>query len=210
MRVFLLLRRAMTHRASMLFAAVALITACASQVGPFTWVNDYVTQNPAATDSRYVIAPGDLIAIQVFDNDKVSARGRVRSDGRIAVPLINDVAVAGKTPTQVASDVERLLKEGRYIIAPRVNVVVEEVPQVRVTVLGAVSRAGNYALDQGSGVAEALASAGGLTEFAHKDRIFVLRKAPTQVRIRFTFASLTATGPASAFRLKAGDVITVE
>ncbi len=210
MRLNSVVRRVLRLHAVMPLLAVVLGAGCAASTGQFVWADTYVTRDPTAAETRYLIAPGDLIAVQVFDNDKVSTRGRVRSDGKLAVPLINDVVVVGKTPVQVAGDVERMLKEGRYILSPRVNVVVEEVPQIRVTVLGAVSRAGNYPLDQGSGVAEALASAGGLTEFAHKDRIFVLRKVPTPVRIRFTFASLTATGPASAFRLKLGDVITVE
>ena len=51
---------------------------------------------------------------------------------------------------------------------------------------------------------------GGLTDFAHKDRIFVVRKLPTAVRIRFTFQSLTDTGAASRFRMQQGDIIVVE
>jgi polysaccharide biosynthesis/export protein len=80
-----------------------------------------------------------------------------------------------------------------------------------VYVLGAVKTAGKYPLPPGSGVAEALALAGGLTEFAHKDRIFVLRHTPKPVLIRFTFDAITGqTGPAAAFRLQPGDVVKVE
>jgi len=202
-------RYAASRMLAMILLAV-LTAGCAASTGQFVWASDYVSRDPATADSKYVIGSGDLIAIQVYDNDKVSIRSRVRSDGKVAMPLVNDVLVAGKTPSQAALDVEKALRDGRFILAPRVNVVVEDIPAVRVTVLGAVARAGNLSLDQGAGVAEALAGAGGLTEFAHKDRIFVLRKSPVAARIRFTFAALTATGAASAFRLKQGDVVVVE
>ncbi|MCC7053613.1 MAG: polysaccharide biosynthesis/export family protein [Gemmatimonadaceae bacterium] len=198
-------------RRATLGAAAALLAACAPPSGaPFVWANDYVARDPSAADAQYVVGVGDLLAVQVFDNDKISGRGRVRSDGKLSLPLVSDVLVAGKTPAQVAADVQKALKDGNFVLNPRVNVVVEDVLPVKVTVLGAVSRAGNYAVEPGSGVAEALAGAGGLTEFAHKDRIFVLRKVPTAVRIRFTFASLTEMGPASRFRLQQGDIVVVE
>jgi polysaccharide biosynthesis/export protein len=206
--------RAVRRVASLLAAAVVLVGAsgCASggSGGPFVWAPEYVSRTPSAANSAYVVGVGDLIAVQVYDNEKISTRGRVRSDGKLAIPLINDVVVAGKTPTEVAADVEKALKDGNMVLAPRVNVVVEDVLPIRITVLGAVSRAGTYSVDAGSGVAEALAGAGGLTEFAHKDRIFVLRKVPSPIRIRFTFASLTDTGPAGSFKLQQGDIVVVE
>lgn len=193
-----------------MFLLVALTAGCAASTGQFVWASDYLSREPGTANGTYVIGVGDLIAVQVYDNDKVSTRSRVRSDGKIAMPLVNDVLIAGRTPSQAAQDVEKALRDGRFILTPRVNIVVEDIPAVRVTVLGAVARAGNLSLDQGAGVAEALAGAGGLTEFAHKDRIFVLRKSPVAARIRFTFSSLTSAGAASAFRLKQGDVVVVE
>jgi polysaccharide export outer membrane protein len=68
-----------------------------------------------------------------------------------------------------------------------------------------------YTLDNNAGVAEALASAGGLTEFAHRDQIFVIRRNPTPVRIRFTYSALAeARGQAATFRLKPGDVVVAQ
>jgi polysaccharide biosynthesis/export protein len=206
--------RTVRRLASLFAAAVVMAGAsgCASggNGGPFVWAPEYVARTPSAANSAYVVGVGDLIAVQVYDNEKISTRGRVRSDGKLAIPLINDVLVAGKTPTEVAADVEKALKDGNMVLAPRVNVVVEDVLPIRITVLGAVSRAGTYSVDAGSGVAEALAGAGGLTEFAKKDRIFVLRKVPSPIRIRFTFASLTDTGPAGSFKLQQGDIVVVE
>lgn len=196
--------------ASLAVMSIVVTAGCSAAIGQFVWAADYVSQTPNAARGTYVVGVGDMLAVQVFDNDKISTRGRVRSDGRLAMPLIKDLDVAGKTPIQIAGDVEKMLRDSNLVVNPRVNVIVEEVPPVQITVLGAVGRAGNFAMSPGSGVAEALASAGGLTEYAHKDRIFVLRKVPTPVRIRFTFASLTDIGPAGSFRLQQGDIVVVE
>lgn len=206
----------MTTRSSRLLrrslAAAALLcqAACAGVRGPYVWVDDL---EPAVTkpSDAYLIGVGDLVSVQVWDNEKLSTRQRVRSDGRISVPLLNDVEVAGKEPKQLARELERQLKEANIVVSPRVNVAVEEMKPVTVAVLGAVSRAGTFALEPGAGVAQALASAGGLTDFAHRDRIFVIRKTPQPVRIRFTFESLAAaTGSAPLFRLQTGDVVVAE
>jgi polysaccharide export outer membrane protein len=78
-------------------------------------------------------------------------------------------------------------------------------------VLGEVSKPGTQQYERESGIAQALAAAGGLTNFAHKNRIFVVRSAPKPVRIHFTYESITRkVGPASAFKLKPGDVVIVE
>ena len=198
-------------RTAIAAAALALLGGCASSpIGQYEWAESYIARTPSATDASYQIGVGDMLAVQVYDNDKMSTRGRVRSDGKLAVPLINDVVVAGKAPSTVASDIEKALKSANLVLNPHVNIIVEDVLPVRITVLGAVKLAGNYAVERGSGVAEALAGAGGLTDFAHKDRIFVIRKVPTPIRIRFTFSSLTDIGRAGAFRMQQGDIVVVD
>ena len=199
----------MTHpRVALIAAAVATISACAPQ-GSFVWIDNYSPGR--ATPEGYIAGVGDLLNVQVFDNEKLSTRARVRTDGRISLPLLNDVPVLGKPPAQIAREVERLLVDQNLILNPHVNVVVEEMKPVSVAVLGAVTRAGTFLLEPGAGLAEALASAGGLNDFAHKDRIFVLRRTPERVRIRFTFDALTSqTGRAASFRLQSGDVIVAE
>jgi polysaccharide export outer membrane protein len=184
-----------------------LLAACSSVKGPYVWAEDY----PMSTDgSAYTVAPGDLLFVQVWDAEKYSAHTRVRSDGQISIPLLNDVEAAGRTPTQIGRIVEERLRRDSLLRTPRVTVAVEEIKPVTVAVLGAVVRAGTYSLDRGNGVADALASAGGLNEFAHKDRIFVIRRVPPS-RIRFSLASLTdSIGRAALFRLRPGDIVFAE
>ena len=140
----------------------------------------------------------------------MATKGRVREDGKISFPLLHDVAVAGKTPDTVARDLETGLKP--YMLAPRVNVVVEERKPLTVSVLGQGGRPGQYVMERGAGVAQVLAAAGGLSAFAHKDRIFVMREwGQKQERVRFRFQSLTDVSSAAAkFRVQGGDVIVVE
>lgn len=187
-------------------APLLLSCACAHN-GPYVWVHDFKADAPAS--AAYAIQNGDVVRIQVWNQDAMSTRARVRADGRISMPFLKDVAVAGKAPADLATELEELLKD--YVKSPVVYVVVEEPKPETVSVLGEVGRPGVYPLAGETGVAEALATAGGLTAFAHKDRIYVLRSGPQPARIRFTYqAVVDASAPASAFCLRPGDVLVVE
>jgi polysaccharide export outer membrane protein len=165
-----------------------------------------------ADATEYVIAPGDVLQVRVFQQDAMSARVKVRADGKVSLPLVNDVAVAGKTPAGLAQELQVRLKE--FINTPVVTVSLEEMRPLTVSVLGEVARAGVVTLEAGSGVLQALAAAGGLTDFAHRDGIFVLRKLagqPAPRRIRFNWDELTQGSTSAArFVLVAGDVVVAE
>ena len=177
---------------------------------PFVWVDALPELETAAPSGQYVIGPGDALSIQVWDQEKMSAHARVRSDGQISLPFLNDVPAAGKTPVMLARDLEQRLKN--LIVTPQVTVAVEEPMPLRISVLGEVLEPGLHNIDPGAGVAQALAAAGGLKEFAHKDRIFVLRVGSTPPqRIRMTYQALTGVqGRAASLHLRAGDVVVVE
>lgn len=184
-----------------------LLSACGSTGGSIP-VEQY-KEEPDPTQGEYVIAVGDMLSIQVFDQPTMSGRMRVRTDGRISLPLVNDVEAAGKTPSKLSADIEGGLKS--VVLTPRVTVVVEESNPLTISVLGEVAKPGTQPLERDAGVAQALAGAGGLTHFAHKDRIFVVRNTPKPIRIHFTYEALTQrVGAASTFRLKPGDIIIVE
>ena len=122
---------------------------------------------------------------------------------------MRDVQAEGLAPNVLAEQLQVRLKE--YINVPVVSVTVEEVRRLSVPVLGEVGKPGEYTIDRGAGLLELLALAGGFTEFAHRDRIFVLRRQPALVRIRLTFNSLTrGEGKAALFRLEPGDSVVVE
>ena len=195
-------------RSALGWALLVGTAGCGRSAGTFVWIDDVpVLRDPGA----YTIAAGDLLHVQVWDHDNMSGRIRVRSDGRISVPLLNDAVAAGKTPEQLARDLEAYLREKNLVVYPRVTVVLEETRPLAVAVMGEVAHAGMYTLSPGAGVAEAIASAGGLTEFAHRDRIFVVRRTPQLVRIRFTYSALVGgSGKAPTFHLQNGDVVVTE
>lgn len=189
-----------------ILAACALLSACAN-VGHFVWVDQY--DAPAVGDKGYVIAAGDLLNVRVFNQESMSARGRVRSDGRISLPFLNDVEAAGYTPTALAGQLQTRLKD--FVNTPVVTVSVEEVRKLSVSFVGEVGKQGMLPLDPDTGLLQALAAAGGLSETAHHDRIFVLRGSAPTIRVRFDYEKLLhAEGKSSLFRLREGDIVVVE
>jgi polysaccharide export outer membrane protein len=180
---------------------------CASTTGAVE-VDQFKDPN-ASAPREYVIRVGDLLSVQVYSDEKASGRPRVRNDGRITLPFLNDIDAAGKTPVKLTAEIEEGLKG--VIVNPKVTVSVEESSPLSISVLGEVSKPGLQSLQYDAGVADALAAAGGLTPFADKDRIFVVRTRPEPVRIHFTYDALTrSVGRAALFRLRAGDVVIVE
>jgi len=188
-------------------AALLLVSACATS-GSFIWANDY--QEPAGpSQPGYIIQPGDVLQIRVFNQPDMSARARVRDDGKISVPFLNDVVVAGLEPDALAKQLQSKLKE--FINAPVVTVSLEEARPFQVAVIGEVARPGLYQVPVAAGVLPALAAAGGFTVYASRDRIFVVRNSPQRARIRFTYEQLAeAEGKAASFRLRPGDTVVVE
>lgn len=198
--------KAVGRRATWLAAAALALAGCAVGRGAveYVWVHD--RPEPPAGDAAYVIAPGDILAVRVQGQESMSGKARVRDDGRISLPFLNDVQAADLTPLELAARVQVRLKE--FVVKPVVMVSLEESRPLEVAVVGEVRKAGSYPLGPRGGVLQALAAAGGIGEFADRDRIFVLRK---EERIRFTYRALTGAEPrAAAFRLRAGDVVVVE
>jgi polysaccharide export outer membrane protein len=178
-------------------------------VGPYVWVDDYPAPANPGAGHDYQIAPGDVLSVIVYRQEGMSTRERVRQDGKVSLPLLRDVQAAGLSPSALAEEIQNRLKS--YINVPVVTVAVEESRPLAVPVLGEVIHPGQYNVDRDAGVLDALAAAGGFTEFAHRDRIFVLRRQPQLVRIRSTFEALSrGQGRAITFRLQAGDVVVVE
>jgi len=194
-----------------MLAALLCVSAC-YHPGRYVWVDDYREPQQVQQDDSYLIRKGDLLEVNVWNQDRISTRPRVRDDGRISLPLINDVDAAGQTPAALARAVEQKLKE--LVANPVVTVMVQEAQLIRVSVLGEVRNAGQKRLEAGSGVLQAISEAGGFTDYAREDGLYVLRREPSYqepVRIRFTWENLSRNeGSAATFRLKTGDVVVVE
>jgi polysaccharide export outer membrane protein len=202
-------RRPTTGRAVRTAAAAALLLCGCKAVGPFVWVQDYRDPSPRPAQG-YVIARGDVIKVSVWNQEGMSGRTRVRADGMISLPFVNDVEAAGFEPAALAKRVQARLKD--YIVNPMVTVSLEEPAPFEVSVLGEVAKPGVYRSDSDASLLKVLAMAGGLNELAGRDLIFVIRRDDgVPVRIRFTYEALARAEKAPAsFRLRPGDVVVVE
>jgi polysaccharide export outer membrane protein len=180
--------------------------------GEFVWFHDLPPEAAHATN-EYVIGVGDTLSIKVAAagvvREEMTLHQRVRADGRIGVLLIGDVEAKGKRPSALKAELEGRLKD--YILTPSVVVNVDEVQPSTVIVMGEVARPGPYSLDQDPRLVHALAAAGGLTDYASRSHIFVVRSEPKTMRIRFTYEGIYRNaGGAGDFVLHRGDVVEVE
>ncbi len=192
--------------ASLLLTCLLLgATACGAS-GSYVWVQDRPRE---PVEKRILIGAGDVLEIQVFGDEQNSTTGRVLDDGTMTIPLLGPVHVVGLRSEELGALLERQLK--RFIAEPKVTVVIRE-SVVYVSVIGEVKNAKAMQLAEPASVLEALAEAGGLTEFASESCIFVLRKHGERTeRIRFSYDALVQADPAASnFILKTGDVLVVD
>ncbi|HEX8790767.1 MAG TPA: polysaccharide biosynthesis/export family protein [Polyangiaceae bacterium] len=180
-----------------------------SSPGAYVWVNELPPQYVTRSQEGYVIRDGDTLNVRVFNQEALSTHAKVRSDGRIAIPALGDVDVRGKHPAALKAELETRLRD--YVNAPSVTVTVEEMQPIVVSVLGEVAHPGTFNVDSRATIAQVLASAGGLTDYASRDRIFIVRAGPPPVRVRFTYEEITrGAAPSEGFVLADGDLLEVE
>jgi polysaccharide export outer membrane protein len=163
----------------------------------------------ATNDPAYVIGPEDVLDVSVWKEPDVSRVVPVRPDGRISLPLINDVQAAGLSPQQLAGSVSEKLK--KYLNGPQVTVIVTAINSQRVFVVGEVLRAGAFPMLPGMTVLQALSSAGGFTTFADVKKIHVVRlRNGKQVEIPFNYRDvLKGDNSEQNIKLEPGDTIVV-
>lgn len=123
-------------------------------------------------DSTYIIGADDVVHIAVWKEADLTATEPVRSDGKISLPLLNDVQASGLTPMQLADSLTEKLK--KFVADPRVTVVVTQVNSKRIYLLGEVSHSGPMSITPNMTVLQALASAG-ISQFANTKKIYLLR-----------------------------------
>jgi polysaccharide export outer membrane protein len=154
------------------------------------------------------IGPEDVLDVQVWKNPELSRVVPVRPDGMISIPLVNDIRAAGLTPIELRQQITQRLSE--FIPSPEVSVIVREVHSVKVAVVGAVRMPGHYEVNSTATVLELIARAQGLTEFADRGRIVVLRQnGKTTKRIPFNYRKVAEGAEQDNFVVQPGDIIVV-
>ena len=127
----------------------------------------------ATPAESYVIGPSDVLTVTVWKEPSLSGNLLVRPDGMISMSLLGDIQASGMTPLQLANQIAAKLK--KYIQDPNVSVVLTQVNSKKVFLLGEVQKRGPVDMTPGMTVLQAIASAGGLTDFANAKKIYILR-----------------------------------
>lgn len=165
------------------------------------------TAQPATSEASYKIGPQDVLRVDVWKEPEISRQVPVRPDGKISLPLLNDVQASGRTAMELANAITDGLK--KYITDPRVTVTVTEINSQRVYVNGEVTRPGAFALLPNMTALQALTSAGGFTQFARVKSIYILRNENgKQVKHPFNYKDVV-NGKSDDVPLQPGDTIVV-
>ena len=166
---------------------------------------------PAPVSPDYRIGPGDTLKVSVFQNDELTATLPVRPDGKISTPLVEDMVAVGKTPSQLARDIEKSLAV--YIKSPKVSVVVTIALSVysQVKVIGQVKTPQSLPYRDGMTVLDAVLAVGGLSQFAAGNRARLVRtENGKQTEIKIKLDSLLNDGDMKQnLPLKPSDVLVV-
>ena len=167
------------------------------------------TQAVATSDPAYRIGAQDVLRIDVWKEAEISRTVPVRPDGKISLPLLNDVQASGLTAMELANVITEGLK--KFITSPQVTVSVSEINSRRVYVTGEVTRPGAYPLLPNMTVLQALTSAAGFTQFARIKSIYVLRtETGKQVKHPFNYKDVVnGKRQEDNIMLQPGDTIVV-
>jgi polysaccharide export outer membrane protein len=162
-----------------------------------------------AQDGDYRMGPEDVLQIFVWKNDTLTRSVTVRPDGKISLPLLEDVQAAGRTTRELRDFLTQRLVE--YMPAPEVSVIVTDVRSIKISVIGEVPKPGRYELKSKTTVLDVLALAGGFGQFASRSKIVILRPEGEKMkRIPFNYNKVISTGGEEEnFFLQPGDIVIV-
>ncbi len=186
-------------------------TTQAAQAGAQQAARASTAEAAAAVSPDYRIGPGDTLKVSVFQNDNLTVTLPVRPDGKISTPLVDDMVAVGKTPTQLAHDIENSLAQ--YIKSPKVSVVVTVALSVfsQVKVIGQVKTPESLPYREGMTVLDAVLAVGGLGQFAAGNRARLVRtENGKQSEIKVKLDALLNDGDMKQnLPLRPGDVLVV-
>jgi len=200
-------------RITRILLGIAAITSLAScGASRPTYESDEMPAEDAGTSSEYAIGPGDSLQIFVWDHPDLSTTVQVRPDGKISTPLVEDLQAARRTPTQLARDIEGVLKE--YVRTPVVTVIMqgfvgEGGQQIRV--VGEAVSPQALQFRQGMTVLDVIIAVGGLSDFAAGNRAKIIRKSGDgEIDIKVRLDDLINKGKIEEnVRMQPGDVLII-
>jgi polysaccharide biosynthesis/export protein len=161
------------------------------------------------SDTAFIIGPADVLEIVVMKEPDLSKTIPVRPDGKILLPLVNEVQAAGKTPVQLQSDLEKAFS--KFYEQVTVSVLVREINSYKFSITGKVKNPGTYKMSADTTLLEAISMAGGFVEFASTNSIKVFRKGSENsksIRIKYS-KIISGKDPSQNIIIKPGDTIIV-
>jgi len=209
MRTSLVKRAGRKQMLAVALCCLPLLLSCSSSPRPPVTVSDNTAPDRI---NEYVIGPGDVLRIFVWQNPDLTVTVPVRPDGRISVPLLQDVEAAQKTPPQLAEDIKKGLSA--FIKEPEVTVIVTEFvgpysEQVRVVGEAVKPQAIPYRARMS--VLDVMIAAGGLTQFAAGNRAVIVRRVDNHTeQLPVNLDSLLKDGDISAnVQMRPGDILVI-
>lgn len=209
----------LSFRSILVFLAMLGIAAlCVAQAGKPVLTPAQQTPAPAAPPSTtatpstpvdvgsYIIGPDDMLQVTVWKEQTLSGNFPVRPDGMISMVLLGDVKAAGLTPEQLSANLTTAYK--KYIQDPIVTVLVQQVNSQRIFLVGEVGHVGPIPITPGMTPLQAISSAGGLTPYAHKNRIYILR-GPQGNQQKISFNYKAALRGDNSVTLQPNDTVVV-
>jgi len=189
-------------------AATEAPSATPSAAAPADAASTVVPSRFVEAVDAFRIGPEDVLDVQVWKNEELSRVVPVRPDGMISLPLVNDIRASGLTAVELRQAITQRLAE--YVPSPEVSVMVREVHSVKVAVLGAVRMPGHYEVKSPATVLDMIARAQGLTEFADRGRIVVMRQnGGATTRMPFNYRKVAEGSEEDNFSVRPGDIIVV-
>jgi polysaccharide export outer membrane protein len=194
------------------FAVMVLAGPAAAQSTPPSATPPGPARVPAeapVTPEDYVIGPNDLLTISFWRDDTMTTDVLVRPDGRITLPLLNDIMAAGLTPEALGARITEAAT--KFLPDPSVVVIPKQINSRMVFITGMVGKGGPYPLMQPTTVMQLIAMAGGVSEWAKEDRIVILRsEGGKELRFRFNYKQvLEGKNPQQNILLKPGDTVII-
>jgi polysaccharide export outer membrane protein len=195
---------------------LAGVTATAAPADPPSEGSQGVAPEPAPAtssvppnDDGYRIGVEDLLAISVWRDPDLTREVPVRPDGRISLPLLQDIEAAGKTPKELGTEIQRRLKQ--YMNSPSVTVIVREVNSLKAYLLGEVVKPGPILLRSPVRLLQGISLVGGFTPFGGRNGIVIYRKTPTGEKVlEISYKDILAgRKPEDNLLLEPGDTVVV-
>lgn len=193
-------------RSTALLALVLGVTGCATQNA-----NPPAPTTASSPDYNYIVGPGDTLNINVWRNPELSSTVPVRPDGKVSTPLVDELVAQGKTPTEIARDVEKAL--AKFVRDPVVTVIVTSFVgpySEQIRVVGEATKPQFLPYKQKMTVMDVMIAVGGLTEFAEGNKATIVRSSEGNKRYSVRLQDLVKRGDISAnVEMLPGDILII-